>query len=34
LPGVLQRLVRAIRAGTRRRLVLDDHFEIPKHVWA
>jgi len=33
LPSVLQRLVRAIRAGTRHRLVFDDKFEIPEDVW-
>lgn len=31
---VLPRLIRAIRAGTRRRLVLDGKSEIPKDVWA
>ena len=34
LPQVLRRLVRAIRAGTRHRLVLDEKFEIPEDVWA
>jgi hypothetical protein len=34
LPHVLRRLVRAIRAGTRHRLVFDDKFEIPEDVWA
>ena len=34
LPQVLRRLVRAIRAGTRHRLVLDKKFEIPEDVWA
>jgi hypothetical protein len=34
LPHVLRRLVRAIRAGTRHRLALDDKFEIPEDVWA
>ena len=34
LPDVLQRLGRAIRTGTRHRLVLDDNFEISEDVWA
>lgn len=34
LPRVLRRLVGAIRAGTRHRLVFDDKFEIPEDVWA
>ena len=34
LPHVLRRLVRAIRTGTRHRLVLDDDFEISEEVWA
>lgn len=34
LPHVLRRLVRAIRAGTRHRLVLDDNIEISEDVWA
>jgi hypothetical protein len=34
LPDVLRRLGRAIRAGTRHRLVLDDAFEISEDVWA
>ena len=34
LPQVLRRLVRAIRAGTRHRLVLDDKLEISEDVWA
>ena len=34
LPRVLQRLIRAVRAGIRPRLVLDGKFEIPKDVWA
>ena len=34
LPQVLRRLVGAIRAGTRHRLVLDDKFEITEDVWA
>jgi hypothetical protein len=34
LPRVLQRLIRAIRAATRHRLVFDDKIEIPEDVWA
>jgi hypothetical protein len=34
LPHVLRRLVRAIRAGTRHRLVLDEKLEIAEDVWA
>jgi hypothetical protein len=34
LPEVLQRLVRAIRAGIRHRLALDDKLEISTDVWA
>ena len=34
LPEVLQRLIRAIRAGVRRRLALDDKLEISSDVWA
>ena len=34
LPEVLQRLIRAIRAGVRHRLALDDKLEISTDVWA
>ena len=34
LPHVLRRLVRAVRAGTRHRLALDDKLEISEDVWA
>lgn len=34
LPQVLRRLVCAIRAGTRHRLVLDEKLEISEDVWA
>jgi hypothetical protein len=34
LPHVLRRLVRAIRAGTRHRLALDEKLEISEDVWA
>jgi hypothetical protein len=34
LPHVLRRLGRAVRAGIRHRLVLDNKFEIPEDVWA
>jgi hypothetical protein len=34
LPHVLRRLVRAIRAGTHHRLVLDENLEVSEDVWA